>query len=358
MIREDVKMLIIGVILGVVLGIILAPKLPPIIGSTQSVTYITTTVPIVTTTVIRQTVTVTTTTTVTYPTTTTMTVTYTTVVPTTVVTTTTVTTTVPYVTTVVSTVTLTPPPVGTSTFTLPTVNMTEAEYDPAYFIEAFRNYTNLLAPYFSILGLKPVVQFACYATGFRLPNGSSGTIIVLVGNTAGVVALLGHWNYLFGLEWGSGLWAVLGVNTISPYLAGKYVGYIDAPIPAYTVGNVTIAGLVAGGGFGQPNFPYNMPNGTYLAWLLNWNESGVIYPCILEVINSWNWNALANYTILGGQYFEYAFSQIVYGKPAPCYRPWGWTIGSAVAKMNITVPIGPIWQYYCGPNGIWRSLKP
>ena len=101
-----------------------------------------------------------------------------------------------------------------------------------------------------------------------------------------------------------------------------------------------------------------MPNGTYIAWLTNFNESDIIYPCILEVVNAESWSALANYTFLGGQYWAWVRSMAYFGKPAPCFEPFEWTIGWQLARINITEPIGPLWQYYCGPNGVWRGLRP
>lgn len=135
-----------------------------------------------------------------------------------------------------------------------------------------------------------------------MTNCSNGFIIVLVGNTTGVVSLIGYWQFPYSIEWSSGLWAALGVNDTNPIAVGSEEGFIDAGIYAYTIGNVTIASDVADSGFGLPKFPYNLPNGTYLAWLLSFNHTGVIYLCILEFINTWNWNTLANYTFLSAQY--------------------------------------------------------
>ena len=268
-----------------------------------------------------------------------------------------VTVTVNYTTTVVatSTVTITVP---NATLALPVVNYTKAEYNVSYFLEAYGRYVGVLAQFLGVIGLKPEAQFACYATGFRLPNGSSGYIVVLVGNVSYYESYNTPLQLPYGEEYVGWLWLVLGVNTTNYRQAFEYER--SGGLHYYAVGNVTVAGYVQGFGIanyiGHAWFPYNMPNGTYSVWLLS--NTTIIFPCILEVVNAKSWSELANYTFLGAQYWAWFRSMIQFGKPEPCYMPWMWTIGSAVARLNITEPIGANWQYYCGPNGIWRNLKP
>ena len=263
---------------------------------------------------------------------------------------TTETTTSPIIVTTPIYITITPTP--------PEINTTKAIYNTTYFTQAYTQYINQLQA-LNIVWLKPKVQFACYATGFRLPNDSSGLIIILVGNASSVDGSYGHIVPIqrpHGIEYNGGFWAVLGVNTTSATVADTY--YHQIPLYVYWIGNATIAGDVAPYGYDSPPFPFNLPNGTYFAWLLNWNETGVIYPCILQVINAIDPNALLNTTYLGAQYWAVPRSTIYYGSPAPCYEPFEWTIGYWVWGINITEPIGTIWQYYCGANGIWRNMKP
>ncbi len=311
------------------------------INNTVVVTRITTTTAIVYNTSI-----ITLPTTVTYNTTATVTLNHATTV------TSTTTATIVVTNTVVQTTTVVPSLTG--------VNFTEAVYNVTYFINAFTQFTSQLTS-LKLVWLKPTTQFACYATGFRLANGSSGLILILVGNTTSIVSYpFANFTFPYGVERGSVLWGVLGVNTTSFNQASAYLS--AGTFDVYTVGNVTIAGAVGGGGIawyvGHVPFPFNLPNGTYFAWLINGNDTQVIYPCILQVINSNSWQALERQTYLGAQYWAWVRSIIQYGKPAPCYVPFEWTIGWFTSNINVTQPIGENWQYYCGVNGTWRGLKP
>jgi len=115
----------------------------------------------------------------------------------------------------------------------------------------------------------------------------------------------------------------------------------------------------------------NFQNGTYIMILDNGttilnkpltqialNPQGLCVVQVIRVKPGTPDNYIFNMTYLGAQYWAWLVSEVVWGKPAPCYRPWTWTYGGWVYRLNITEPIGANWQYYCGPKGIWLPMKP
>jgi len=115
----------------------------------------------------------------------------------------------------------------------------------------------------------------------------------------------------------------------------------------------------------------NFQNGTYIMILDNGttilnkpltqialNPQGLCVVQVIRVKPGTPDNYIFNMTYLGAQYWAWLVSEAVWGKPAPCYRPWTWTYGGWVYRLNITEPIGANWQYYCGPKGIWLPMKP
>jgi hypothetical protein len=115
----------------------------------------------------------------------------------------------------------------------------------------------------------------------------------------------------------------------------------------------------------------NLQNGTYImifdngTTILNkpltqiaLNPQGLCVVQVIRVKPGTPDSYINNMTFLGAQYWAWLVSEAVWGKPAPCYRPWSWTYGYWVNNLNITEPIGANWQYYCGPKGIWLPIKP
>ena len=143
-----------------------------------------------------------------------------------------------------------------------------------------------------------------------------------------------------------------------------YIVNIDNyPMPNYTVG---VIGTVQGVG-GQRNMLWdyqNLQNGTYVVPFTAPNQTVILIPdslCLVQVVRvkpGTPSNYLLNMTYWGAEYWAWVRSIAQYGKPAPCYMPFEWTVGWWLSRLNITEPIGANWQYYCGSNGIWRSLKP
>jgi len=115
----------------------------------------------------------------------------------------------------------------------------------------------------------------------------------------------------------------------------------------------------------------NLQNGTYIMILDNGttilnkpltqialNPQGLCVVQVIRVKPGTPDSYINNMTFLGAQYWAWVVSEAVWGKPAPCYRPWSWTYGYWVNNLNITEPIGANWDYYCGPKGIWLPMKP
>ena len=228
------------------------------------------------------------------------------------------------------------------------INLTEALYNTSYFVKALEpvvSFINSVAQFISRLGglpsLNASIQFACYATAFRFNNGTSGMVGVIVGSNS-IYQVDYSYQFPHGTEYLVTLWAY---PYPSPYVA--YPTYIYG----YLVDDVTV--FVSRWGV-----PFTLPNGTYVGWLVFYNNTSLIWPCIIQYINVPNPEVFMNYTFLGAQYWAWFRSQIYFGKLAPCYEPFEWTIGWFIRGINITEPIGQIWQYYCGPNGVWTSLKP
>jgi hypothetical protein len=141
-------------------------------------------------------------------------------------------------------------------------------------------------------------------------------------------------------------------------------GYIVGLYGSNTVGSLPPWGLTVSTGTYQL-----LNNDTYIMAIVNSSIPSlmqlVLNPpglCLIQVIrvkpgtpNSY----ILNMTFLGAQYWAWAISEAIFGKPAPCYVPWAWTYGYNVYRINVTEPIGENWDYYCGPpKGIWLPLKP
>ena len=148
------------------------------------------------------------------------------------------------------------------------------------------------------------------------------------------------------------------------YGVAYLVNIDDYPFPNYTV---AVTGEVGGTGITLRSIQWdfkNLNNGTYVMALVPPMQNVILVPnalCLVQVIrvNPTTPNSiLLNMTYWGAQYWAWVRSMAYFGRPAPCYEPFEWTIGWWLYRLNITMPIGQIWQYYCGPNGIWRSLKP
>jgi len=163
-----------------------------------------------------------------------------------------------------------------------------------------------------------------------------------------------------------------GLDTFASDPAYILSNAVNYPIPNYTVavlGTNTI-GVVSSWGLGQYPFAFKyLNNGTYVMLLTNRFTTGVAIQlalnppalCVIQVIRvkpGTPDSYILNMTYLGAQYWAWVVSEAVWGKPAPCYRPWSWTYGYWVDNLNITEPIGANWEYYCGPKGIWLPLKP
>jgi hypothetical protein len=139
---------------------------------------------------------------------------------------------------------------------------------------------------------------------------------------------------------------------------------------------------------GITNYPYNgytvvvwagraewfwwlLKNGTYIMILASpWQFpiSPIQNPpdlCLVQVIwinssSALPWTYVYNITYLGAQYVAWLLTEAQWGKPAPCYAPWFWSLmfWESGGTVNVTEPTGSIWEYYCGPKGVWESLKP
>jgi hypothetical protein len=142
-------------------------------------------------------------------------------------------------------------------------------------------------------------------------------------------------------------------------------GYIVGLYGSNTVGNLPPWGLTVSTGTYQL-----LNNGTYIMALVNasyvpptlmqliLNPPGLCLIQVIRVKPGTPDSYILNMTFWGAQYIAWAISEAIWGKPAPCYRPWDWTYGYWVYRLNITEPIGANWQYYCGPGGKWLPMKP
>jgi hypothetical protein len=164
-----------------------------------------------------------------------------------------------------------------------------------------------------------------------------------------------------------------GLDTFASDPAYILSNAVNYPIPNYTLailGTNTI-GTVSSWGLGQYPFAFRyLNNGTYVMILTNKFTTGVAIQlalnppglCVIQVIRvkpGTPDSYILNMTFLGAQYWAWLVSEAVWGKLAPCYRPWDWTYGFWVWNINITEPIGGNWQYYCSPSkGIWYPMKP
>jgi hypothetical protein len=142
-------------------------------------------------------------------------------------------------------------------------------------------------------------------------------------------------------------------------------GYIVGLYGSNTVGSLPPWGLTVSTGVYQL-----LNNGTYIMALVNesyvpptlmqliLNPPGLCLIQVIRVKPGTPDSYILNMTYWGAQYWAWAISEAIFGKPAPCYVPWAWTYGYNVYRINITEPIGENWDYYCGPKGIWLPLKP
>jgi hypothetical protein len=179
-------------------------------------------------------------------------------------------------------------------------------------------------------------------------------------------------------------------STINIFYPNFYTGSLITPgqssvyflnIPNYPMNGYTVA-VIGWPITGAPIVPTSLvntaiyqylQNGTYIMILANATPSLLNSPitqvalnppglCVVQVIRvkpGTPDSYINNMTFLGAQYWAWVVSEAVWGKPAPCYRPWSWTYGYWVNNLNITEPIGANWQYYCGPpKGVWLPMKP
>jgi hypothetical protein len=156
--------------------------------------------------------------------------------------------------------------------------------------------------------------------------------------------------------------------------AGSYLININYPGNGYIVGlygSNIVGSLPPWGLTVSPGIYQLLNNGTYIMAIVNesyvpptlmqlvLNPPGLCLIQVIRVKPSTPDSYILNMTFWGAQYVAWAISEAVWGKPAPCYRPWEWTYGFWVYRINITEPIGSTWDYYCGPpKGIWLPMKP
>ena len=286
------------------------------------------------------------------------------------------------VTTTVTTTTTTATPVYytmTTTFTetVASNNITLPPLD-IYNATSILNYlkANYSLGWFAYVRSQNVTQYGfCISTLYILPNAS----VIWLG------AWIMPWWYaltLMSSEWYAGtlpggyseyttpgfgigylppgwIWPV-GVAGGEAYL----INIDNYPLPNYTV--AVIGNVIPSIGM-MKNMQWDfehLQNGTYVMALSPPGQSIVLIPhalCLVQVIRvnpSTPNSLLLNMTYWGAQYWAWVRSIGQFGKPAPCYVPFEWTVGYELDRINITEPIGSLWQYYCGPNGIWRNLKP
>jgi len=230
----------------------------------------------------------------------------------------------------------------------------------------------------------------CEATIWVFPNASVIWIGVWFMPWSIAQKLMSEpWMYVFPFQkTGVKEYLYMG-STINIFYPNFYTGSLITPgqssvyflnIPNYPMNGYTAA-VIGWPITGAPIVPtatvntaiyQYLQNGTYIMILANATPSLLNSPitqvalnppglCVVQVIRvkpGTPDNYIFNMTYLGAQYWAWLVSEAVWGKPAPCYRPWTWTYGGWVYRLNITEPIGANWDYYCGPKGIWLPMKP
>ena len=287
------------------------------------------------------------------------------------------------VTTTITTTTTTVTPIyytttTTMTETITSTNITLPPLDP-YNASSIEDYlvANWTLGWDAFIRNQNLTQYGfCIGTLYILPNASVIWLGVwfmpwwyalqFMNNQDYVITFSGGYSEYFAAS--GGLY-YLPPGTIYPItiIGGGSMYLVNVnnyPLPNYTV---VITGEVGGGGITINNMQWdfeNLQNGTYVFPFIPPRQGLILVPdslCLVQVIRvnpNTPANILLNMTFLGAQYWAWVRSIAQYGKPAPCYEPFEWTIGWWLYRMNITEPIGANWQYYCGENGIWRNLKP